>query len=412
MGKKWDIDKFIEKSKEIHKNIETGNPKYSYENTIYEGYDNNLTMTCPVHGDFEQTPHNHLNKRSPHGCQKCGKEKSVKSRTKDRKEFIKEAIEIHGNKYNYDNVIYETNKINVLINCLTCWEQFSQSPSSHLDGHGCSNCARCKKMTQKKFIEKSEEKHNHSSIKYLYDKVIFRDRLKEVMIFCKECNAYFLQTPKSHMKGSGCQICANNILKTNDEFIKQSEKVHTKNGECLYGYEQCEYTGNKNYVKIRCIKENIIFEQQASSHLAGHGCSSCNKGKSEKMVREIVEEITGLKCPSVKPKFLKNKKTGYNLEIDCYNEKYNFGIEYDGLQHSQYVPYFHRNGIKDFEDQQKRDKFKDEKCKDNGTILIRVPYVYSFKNKEKMFEFIDDQLLQRGILGKIGEELKTLYIYK
>jgi very-short-patch-repair endonuclease len=44
-------------------------------------------------------------------------------------------------------------------------------------------------------------------------------------------------------------------------------------------------------------------------------------------------------------------------------------IELDGLQH---IPYFHRNGEKDFEYQQERDLFKMNKALENNINLIRV----------------------------------------
>jgi hypothetical protein len=54
---------FIEKALKVH------DEKYKYEKSIY-GTNNNtkLVITCPIHGDFLQTPHNHL---KGFGCKKC-----------------------------------------------------------------------------------------------------------------------------------------------------------------------------------------------------------------------------------------------------------------------------------------------------------------------------------------------------
>ena len=55
-------ESFIEKAKLIHGN------KYDYSKTEYKGYDEKITITCPIHGDFEQTPDSHL---QGSGCRIC-----------------------------------------------------------------------------------------------------------------------------------------------------------------------------------------------------------------------------------------------------------------------------------------------------------------------------------------------------
>lgn len=62
--KTFTTEDFIIKSNEIHNN------KYDYSKTIYTGSLNKLTITCPHHGDFEQTAITHMTKG--HGCRRCG----------------------------------------------------------------------------------------------------------------------------------------------------------------------------------------------------------------------------------------------------------------------------------------------------------------------------------------------------
>lgn len=49
--------------------------KYIYDNVEYNGANVKVCITCPVHGDFWQTPSNHLHKSSPQGCPKCAASK-------------------------------------------------------------------------------------------------------------------------------------------------------------------------------------------------------------------------------------------------------------------------------------------------------------------------------------------------
>lgn len=62
-------DDFISKAKQVH------GDKYGYDNTNYEYSNKKVTITCPLHGDFTQTPNDHLRGR---GCPKCRESKGEK----------------------------------------------------------------------------------------------------------------------------------------------------------------------------------------------------------------------------------------------------------------------------------------------------------------------------------------------
>lgn len=53
---------FINKATEIHLN------KYVYKNVVYKDKDEKVCIICPTHGEFWQTPHNHI---CFHGCPHC-----------------------------------------------------------------------------------------------------------------------------------------------------------------------------------------------------------------------------------------------------------------------------------------------------------------------------------------------------
>ena len=59
-------EKFIEKARKFH------GDKYDYSKVEYKGDKTNICIICPIHGEFWQTPHNHLNiARGGCGCPKC-----------------------------------------------------------------------------------------------------------------------------------------------------------------------------------------------------------------------------------------------------------------------------------------------------------------------------------------------------
>ena len=94
---------FIEKSKKIHFE------KYDYDDVEY--IDSRLKVkifcnTCKKH--FYQTPKAHL---SGKGCKNCAN----KNMTYTKETFIKNAKEIHNNKYNYDEICYTNARTKVKI---------------------------------------------------------------------------------------------------------------------------------------------------------------------------------------------------------------------------------------------------------------------------------------------------------
>lgn len=125
--KRYDNEKFIQKAKEKHGN------KYNYDSVVYNNCFTKVVITCPIHGNFLQSPANHL---FGYGCPECGR----KSKTLSKDTFTKKALQIHGSKYNYDNVKYINGYTPVEIIC-PIHGVFSQSPSEHLRGRGCRMCS-------------------------------------------------------------------------------------------------------------------------------------------------------------------------------------------------------------------------------------------------------------------------------
>ena len=53
---------FIEKAKQVH------GEKYDYSKVEYVSAKENIVIVCSLHGEFKQTPNNHLKGK---GCSKC-----------------------------------------------------------------------------------------------------------------------------------------------------------------------------------------------------------------------------------------------------------------------------------------------------------------------------------------------------
>lgn len=116
---------FIEKSILVH------GQKYNYSISNYNGVFKNLSIICPVHGIFEQTPTGHL---AGKGCWQCGGSFPLTN-----EEFIIKAKEKHQNFYDYLKTDYINAKTKITITCPDHGD-FQQTPNSHLDGSKCRKC--------------------------------------------------------------------------------------------------------------------------------------------------------------------------------------------------------------------------------------------------------------------------------
>lgn len=105
--------------------------KYDYSKSVYKNRYKKINIKCKIHGSFFQTPLNHWYGQ---GCPKC-----YGTFKKSSKEFIKDAIQKHGNTYDYSKINYLTSHSPINILC-KIHGNFFQTPHNHLKGHGCPRC--------------------------------------------------------------------------------------------------------------------------------------------------------------------------------------------------------------------------------------------------------------------------------
>lgn len=126
-----DTDYFIEKA------ITTHGDKYDYRSSVYLNNRTKVKIICKIHGEFYQTPDNHV---SGTGCPSCKNEESSLNQSLNTEEFIERARSVHGNLYQYDKAIYKNSYTRLIIKCKEHGE-FAQKPKHHLSGSGCPSCA-------------------------------------------------------------------------------------------------------------------------------------------------------------------------------------------------------------------------------------------------------------------------------
>ena len=355
MPKKLTFNDFVEKSKSIH------GEKYDYSKVDYKNNSTKVLIICPRHGEFLMRPADHFNGQ---GCPKCKSENLSNKFSMGKEAFIKKALSVHENKYDYSKVEYKNNRTKV---CIICPEhgEFWQTPDKHITGQGCPKCCRKnRRYTTEEFIEKARSIHGE---KYDYSKTVYGENDKQkVVIICPE-HGEFEQTPLLHLSGCGCKYCNKGNVFNTQEFIKMANIVHKNK----YEYSKTEYRKSLQKVCIIC-PEHGEFWQTPAGHLSGKGCPICAK-KFRKGEIALFEELKS-RFPLEKiVHSYRNKSILGKQELDIYFPLRKIGIEFQGGQHFFPVDFggYGENISKEiFENNKKRDIAKKEKCNKNGIVLL------------------------------------------
>lgn len=146
MAEKKTNEQFIDGCNLIH------NFKYDYSKVIYDGAHKNITVICPIHGEFETLANNH---QRGHGCIKCGTIATTKIRRFSKEDAISRAKEIWGDTFDYSDMEYTKMFDKHRIKCNRCGNYFNQALIQHINGKhdGCPNCRIGPGWTRSNWVE-------------------------------------------------------------------------------------------------------------------------------------------------------------------------------------------------------------------------------------------------------------------
>jgi len=282
---------------------------------------------------------------------------------KTTEDFIKKAIEIHGNKYDYSLVEYTgaLNKVKII-----CPKHgiFEQTPNQHINcNKGCPKCSN-KIPTIKDLIINFNIVHKN---KYDYSLVEYKNSRTKIKIICP-IHGIFEQTPTLHKRGHGCNNCKS---LEQESFIEQSNLVHN----FKYDYSLVNYVNWKTKIKIICPIHGI-FEQRPNNHKdLKQGCPYCNESHGE---QEILKYLNEKNIDYIRQYKYKNCKNILSLPFDFYLPEYNICIEFDGEQHfREHKIWGNDKLIKT----KINDKIKNEYCLNNNIRLIRIKFDENINEK-------------------------------
>ncbi len=375
---KWTYDKFMEKAKKIH------GDKYDYsmiDPTSFVCKSTKIPLKCNI-CDYRWSPtiHNHIYDKS--NCPNC-----VNRLNWTYEKFIKRALEIHANKYDYSQINPEditnlTSRLN--IKCNICMYEWNTPLSSHINHkRGCPNCAGNAKWTTDRLLEVVTEIHGD---KYDYSEVVnveIENETTRIPITCNTCFHKWETTIANHVNNkSGCPSCSGKLPWTLERFVDAAKKIHKD----MYNYDKItaeHIVDSQSRIPVVCNKCKLEWTVVLNSHINSKtGCPHCRSSKGEIACRRVLDDLNVNYQPQYIIEENRIRINKYKYDFYFVHNGNNYLLEYDGIQHFEYNDFFHKD-VSTFEERKMIDVIKTKLAIDHGFKIIRIDYT---KNKQELVQ--------------------------
>lgn len=375
-------------------------------------------------------------------CSDC----SGKSK-KNTEIFKKEISEIVGDEYTLIGEYFSSNKKTMMVHNI-CNKVWAVTPNNFLSGTRCSNCfGKHKKNTKQISIEVSQLTKNEYEVIGEYINSQTKIQFKH-----KVCNNNFDMVPSIFLWGTRCPHCFGTPKKSteifrqevldlvgaeysvNGEYTSNREKISAIHNKCSHEYKvtpsmflagkRCpKCAGNLKWSNEKFVSKvkNLVGDEYIFSEVyidSGHPLEVVHRDCARIFKTRPRDFLRGSRCPYCHldskgeleiEKLLNNSRLTFKrqhrfnrcrdknplpFDFTIYNQSNNIIciIEYDGRQHFEAIE--HWGGEKSLKLQQKRDKIKNEYCKENNIPLLRIPY-WEYKNIKKI---LTKRLTELGVL--------------
>jgi hypothetical protein len=328
--------------------------------------DKNLHLRCNIDGhEWITSYHSFINHNS--NCRKCAGTLPLKQSNVEY-EINEKCIKMN---YTYQPFIYKNcDENNIKIKCnkdgyewVTSYYKFIKQDTD------CSKCSNRPIIIQ-------QEAYNYvlnicfSKNYTLLEPFIYTNSKKTyIHLKCNKDNYDWYISYDNLMRGKNCPKCSNTPKITQHlAEITVLNKYVEKNYNLISPFIYT--TAKKTHIHLKCNKCNHEWHPTYDSLINGnYGCPHCNISNGENLIEKILIE-NDMKFEQ--QKIFKDCKNIKILKFDFYLSDFNTCIEYDGIQHFKAFDFF--GGKNTLEQNKKRDKIKNEYCKNNNIHLYRISY--------------------------------------
>lgn len=255
-----------------------------------------------------------------------------------------------------------------LIECQYEWKTAVVNISK---GTGCLKCNNSLPITNEEFDKRLKAKE------YPVKRLEPINGMSKLTLFqCTKCLYEWITRPADIMQGKLCRPCGykrvgQKLSYSNEEFDNIIKDRPIK--------RITDYNGKDNPMSFQCL--NCLHEwttTPGSIKNGNCGCPACNKyGYNAKMMIDLLTKDSQISFHQEYNIKNINSTTLNNYRLDIYFPQLKLAIEYNGIQHYQPTIFYGMNelqAIKRFEQQQLRDKYIDQFCKDNGITIIWIDW--------------------------------------
>ena len=208
------------------------------------------------------------------------------SRKKSTKEYIEDAIQAHGDRYDYTLTVYDGKDKDITFLCRRCGLKCTQNAGNHIhQKQGCRACSyvdrgAARLLTRDAFIASARERHL-DGYDYSYVTQDLPDgQFALVRLICNRCGRLIVKTAKAHLRGEGCKLCnlapaAAARRRTFKRFLTQAHEAH---GDAFdYSMVRGPHVATRSKIRIICRECVTPFEATVGSHLyLKEGCPRCS----------------------------------------------------------------------------------------------------------------------------------------
>lgn len=268
---KYTLDIFLVRAQDVHGN------KYDYSLVKPEhikGVKSHIPITCNECG-YQWNPciDAHINRRT--GCPECAGNAPW---TYDR--FIKSAVNIHGDKFNYscvtpEMIIGKDSAVSII--CNECGYQWNVTIHNHITGQrGCPSCSGHIPWTYERFKIDSIKVHGDKFDYSMITPEMITGVTARISIKCNTCDHQWSPTIYGHIHcKNGCPSCSHRIPWTYDRFVEAIHNIHGSK----YNYDKVDPKAilrKDTRVELRCnecgYEWNPVIDVLINQ---GSGCPDC-----------------------------------------------------------------------------------------------------------------------------------------
>ena len=315
--RRMSTETFIEKATNVH------NGKYDSSLVNYVNERTKVCIICPEHGEFWQTPKNHLKGQ---GCPECGKRCAKEWRQNDFMSFIEESTKRFGDIYQFPYIKdeYKNSHSKITIKCKKCGSIFVKIACDHLTSPfgGCA-CYSFKSKAEDELHEELQKYIFNEEIR-LRDRTVLKGRELDIYIPSKkiaiEYDGVFWHSETYGGKGKYYHLdksleCAKNGIRLihifEDEYINHKEIVLSKlkhifnadnEKKKIYGRNCIIHEIDKNKCKEFLNKNHIQGYFQSTVYIGAFnknnliGVMSLKKTKNEWELTRFATDINFICC--------------------------------------------------------------------------------------------------------------------